>query len=123
MKAQELMDRHRPALLEILSNASPALQGNGEVAAFLNRVLDDEEKIDLMPPKRPMLAGEDTFWWCVEQLLLLGDITRPANDPYLLMMIDNLKSFAELVRQRQPLPPGYRVEWEDLDEPADEFGT
>ena len=111
MNGEELMERHKPELLAILRDASPAVQGNRQVAAFLGRVLDDEEAVDLMPPRRPPLPGEEAFWWCIEQLLLLCDIARPANDPYLLMVLEDLKSFAERVECRQPLPPGYRLDW------------
>lgn len=111
MNGEELMERHRPELLGILKGASPALQGNRQVAAFLSRVLDDEEAVDLMPPRRPPLPGEEAFWWCIEQLLLLCDSARPAQDPYLLMVLSDLQSFAARVERRQPLPPGYRLDW------------
>lgn len=119
MTAQELMERHKPQLIETLKNASPAVQGNAEIMEFLGRVLDDEEKVDLMPPRRPVLPGEDVFWWCVEQLLLLTDIVRPASDPYLLMIIEDLKSFGERLERNEPLPPGYQVGWLDFDELID----
>ena len=111
MNGEELMERRKPELLAILRDASPAVQGNRQVAAFLGRVLDDEEAVDLMPPRRPPLPGEEAFWWCIEQLLLLCDIARPANDPHLLMVLEDLKSFAERVERRQPLPLGYRLDW------------
>ena len=41
MHARQLLNPHRPELIDILKNASPAVLGNPEVAAFLNRVLDD----------------------------------------------------------------------------------
>lgn len=111
MNGAQLMERHRPELLGILRGASPALQGNRRVAAFLSQVLDDEEAVELMPPRRPPLPGEEAFWWCIEQLLLLGDIAKPADDPYLLMLVEDLKSFADRVELCQPLPPGYRLDW------------
>ena len=111
MNGEELMERHRPELLGILRNASPALQGDRQVAAFLNQVLDDEQAVDLRPPRRPPLPGEEAFWWCIEQLLLLSDLARPAQDPYLQMVLADLKSFAERVEGRQPLPPGYHLDW------------
>ncbi len=110
------MARHQPELLGILRGASPALQGNKAVAAFLSRVLDDEERLDLMPPRRPPLPGEEAFWWCIEQLLLLCDLARPPNDPYLLMLVDDLRAFADLVERRAPLPPGYRLDWTECEE-------
>ncbi len=113
MNAQQLMDRHRPALIAILKNASPALQGAPEVAAFLNQVLDDEEQVALMPPSRPALPGEEVFWWCVEQLLLLCDLARPAQDPYLQMVLADLRTFAGRLERCEPLPPGYRLDWLD----------
>ena len=111
MNGRQLMERHKPELLGILRGASPALQGSRQVAAFLNRVLDDEQAVELMPPRRPPLPGEEAFWWCIEQLLLLCDIARPADDPYLLMLIADLKSFADRVELGRPLPPGYRLDW------------
>ena len=99
----------------MLRNASPALQGSKEAAAFLGRVLDDEESVDAMPPRRPPLPGEGAFWWCIEQLLLLCDLARPPDDAYLLVLIDQLRTFADLVEQRRPLPPGYRLDWMGCD--------
>ena len=68
-----------------------------------------------MPPRRPALPGEEVFWWCVEQLLLLCDIARPAEDPYLRRMIDSLQSFAGWLERAEPLPSGYRLDCLDSD--------
>ena len=117
MDAMELLDKHRDALAERLRDVTAQnVQGNVELSEWLSTVLDDEEKVELMPPRRPVLPGEDVFWWCVEQLLLLGDIVLPATDPYLQMIVQDLNAFAERVANREPLPPGYQVGWLDFDQ-------
>ena len=110
------MARHRPQLVGILRGASPSLQGDREVAAFLSRVLDDEELVDAMPPRRPPLPGEEAFWWCVEQLLLLCDLARPPNDTYLLMLLHDLRALADVVERRGSLPSGCRLDWMECQE-------
>ena len=116
LTGEALIERHAPKLVEHLRDASPAVQGNEKIKEFLDGVLSDEEKVELMPPRRPVLPGEDVFWWCVEQLLLLNDVIRPATDPYLLMIVEDLKSFAGRLERREPLPLGYQVGWLDFDE-------
>ena len=114
---EALLERHKPKLIETLRNATPAtVQGNEETKEFLNIVLEDEEKVATMPPRRPVLPGEDVFWWCVEQLLLVTDIVRPATDPYLQMIVEDLKGFADRLENGEELPPGYQVGWLDFDE-------
>ena len=107
MQAQTFLERHTPRLTEIANAASPELQGNADTRKFLTQIHADFETVVDKPGKRPSLPGEDVFWWCVTILEELSELPprQPTSNPYIVMMLDQLRSMATRLVNAEPLPP------------------
>ena len=120
MKANTFLHRHTPRLVEIANGASADLLGDKAVSRFLERVHADFEAVVDRPGRRPSLPGEDVFWWCITILEELADTSGPgpARDPYVLMMLDQLRGMGARLANAQPLPPEFQIHWFDDTEEA-----
>ena len=120
MQAQAFLRRYTARLIAIANAASPELQGSADIGQLLNRVHADFEAVVDKPGKRPSLPGEDVFWWCVTILEELAEITRrgTTTEPYISMMIDQLRSMGSRLANSEPLPPEFQIHW--FDDPAAE---
>ena len=118
MEARYFLARHRPRLIEIAKGASPALQGDPDLGKLLEEIYRDFDSVPDKPGKREALPGEDVFWWCVTILEELEEVVRPGpkTDPYLLMMIDQLKDMGGRLERNEPLPSRFGIHWFDEDE-------
>lgn len=123
MEAQLFLARHRPRLIEIAKGASPALQGDQNLTKLLEEIYRDFDSVPDKPGKRDSLPGEDVFWWCVTILEELEEVARPGpeTDPYLMMMIEQLKDMGGRLERDEPLPSRYGIHWfDELDEEWDD---
>ena len=113
MQAQAFLERHTPTLLEIATTAGPSIAGRADLAGFLARVHADFETVADKPGRRPSLPGEDVFWWCVTLLEEFDELPSgaAAKDPYIAMLVDQLKSLASRLDAREPLPSGLDIHW------------
>ena len=120
MQAQGFLDRYTARLIAIANAAGPELQGSADIGQLLNRVHADFEAVVDKPGKRPSLPGEDVFWWCITILEELADMTHPGAtaDPYVAMMIDQLRGMGLRLADSEPLPPEFQIHW--FDDPAAE---
>ena len=118
MQAQAFLDRHSPRLIEIANAADPELTRNSEISEFVDRIHADFETVTDKPGKRPSLPGEDVFWWCITILEELGELPRsgPTGDPYVLMMLDQLRAMGPRLASAEPLPPEFQIHWFDDDQ-------
>ena len=110
-------------MIRIAKDASPELLGNRRIVRFIDRLHRDFETVEDKPGKRGSLPGEDVFWWCVTILEELTEIHRPASakDPYVLLMLDQLRSMGPRLEQGEPLPPEFQIHWfDDLEDPPDD---
>ena len=119
MQAQAFLERHSRRLVEIASGASTTLLGDNAVARFLDRVHADFETVEDKPGRRTSLPGEDVFWWCVTILEELAETRGPgsARDPYVAMMLDQLRGMGTRLANAEPLPPEFQLHW--FDDPED----
>ena len=120
MQANTFLHRHSPRLIEIANGASADLLGDKALGRFLERVHADFEAVTDKPGRRPSLPGEDVFWWCITILEELAE-TRgpgPARDPYVVMMLDQLRSMGVRLANAEPLPPEFQIHWFDDAEDA-----
>ena len=117
MQAQAFLERHTPRLLEIANGAGPHLLGATDTRRFLNDVHADFETVVDKPGKRSSLPGEDVFWWSVTILEELADLTRSGTqkDPYVAMMLDQLRGMGSRLANQEPLPPEFQIHWFDDD--------
>ena len=115
MQARAFLEQHRPRMIELARGASPALLRNAEVEAFLNRIHKSFETVEDRPSSRPALPGEDVFWWCVTILEDLSDLppSDTALDPYVELMLSQLRDMAPRLERLEPLPPDHRIYWFD----------
>lgn len=115
MEARLFLARHRPRLIEIASSASPALQGDADLTKLLEEIYRDFDTVSDKPGKRESLPGEDVFWWCVTILEELEEVARPGSktDPYLSMMIEQLKDMGGRLERNEPLPARFGIHWFD----------
>jgi hypothetical protein len=122
MEPTEFLARHRPRMLEILRDVSPALQGNREVRRFLDLVDDDFEQVTSTPKDRDYLPGEDVFWWCHSQLWELTEIVHPPRqlDPWVRYMLDDLRDMRGRLERNEPLPDTHYIGWFDDTVPPDD---
>ena len=120
MQAKDFLDQHTPRLVEIANGASPDLLGDKAVAGFLERVHADFEVVVDKPGRRPSLPGEDVFWWCITILEELAETRGPgtARDPYVSMMLDQLRGMGTRLADAEPLPPEFQIHWFDDAEDA-----
>ena len=125
MEARFFLARHRPRLIEIAKGASPALQGDADLTKFIEEIYVDFDSVPDKPGKREPLPGEDVFWWCVTILEELEEVVRPGpkTDPYLEMMIEQLRSMGSRLERNEPLPSQFGIHWfgESDDEWEDEW--
>ena len=121
MEAQTFLERHSPRMIRIAKGTSPQLLGNRRIVRFLDRLHRDFETVEDKPGKRDPLPGEDVFWWCVTILEELTEIVRPGSikEPYVLMMLDQLRSMGPKLENAEPLPPEFQIHWFDDDEEED----
>lgn len=121
MQAQAFLERHSPRMIRIAKDTSPELLGNRRVARFLDRLHRDFETVADKPGKRDPLPGEDVFWWCVTILEELTEIRGLGSrkDPYVLMMLDQLRSMGPRLEKGEPLPPEFQIHWFDDQEEDD----
>ncbi|TVS18111.1 MAG: hypothetical protein EA417_04525 [Gammaproteobacteria bacterium] len=109
MNMKTFLEQYRPQLQRYVDRASPELIGNAELDAFLVRVEAELRQVDEPPPfARKLLPGEDTFFWCLDQLAIIAD---PASgysrtDPWACAVVADVAELAPRLRARQPLPPG-----------------
>ena len=122
MQATEFLDAHRPHMLEVTADPTAKLLGNATVRTYLDKLHADFETVEDKPGKRPSLPGEDTFWWSVTILEELAEVTKPngATEPYVLMMLDQLRSMHSRLEAGEDLPPEFQIHWCDIDEPDEE---
>ncbi len=123
MEARSFLARHRPRLIEIAKGASPALQGDRNLTKLLEEIYRDFDSVPDKPGKRDSLPGEDVFWWCVTILEELEEVERPGpkTDPYLMMMIEQLKEMGGRLERDEPLPSRFGIHWfDELDEEWDD---
>ncbi len=121
MEAQTFLKRHSPRMIRITKDTSPQLLGNRRIARFLDRLHRDFETVEDKPGKRDPLPGEDVFWWCVTILEELTEIVRPGSikEPYVLMMLDQLRSMGPRLENGEPLPREFQIHWFDDGEEDD----
>ena len=122
MQAKAFLDQHSPRLVEIATSASRTLLGDHAVTCFLDRVHADFQTVDDKPGRRPSLPREDVFWWCISILEELTDLGGPdaARDPYVVMMLDQLRDMGTRLANAEPLPPQFQIHW--FDDPAADTG-
>ncbi len=122
MQATAFLEQHSQRLLEIANGASTALLGDHAVARFLERIHADFETVEDKPGRRDSLPGEDVFWWCVTILEELAETrgAESARDPYLVMMLDQLRGMGARLANAEPLPPEFEIHWFDESEEADD---
>lgn len=121
LQAQAFLERHSPRMIRIAKDTSPELLGNRRIARFLDRLHRDFETVEDKPGKRDPLPGEDVFWWCVTILEELTEIRGLSSrkDPYVLMMLDQLRSMGPRLENGEPLPPEFQIHWFDDQEEDD----
>lgn len=121
LEAQAFLERHSPRMIRIAKDTSPELLGNRRIARFLDRLHRDFETVEDKPGKRDPLPGEDVFWWCVTILEELTEIRGLGSrkDPYVLMMLDQLRSMGPRLENGEPLPPEFQIHWFDDQEEDD----
>lgn len=115
MRAQAFLEQHRGKMIELAQGASAQLVGNTEVEAFLDVIHQSFEQVVDRPSGRPALPGEDVFWWCVTILEDLSELP-PANtalDPYVELMLGQLRGMAPRLEGLQALPDDHRIYWFD----------
>lgn len=112
MQMQRFLEEQVPRLLRYVEHADEALVGNPEVDAF---VCDLEEVLGRVTwPRagaRVWLPGEDTFFWCLDQLGILADPRSgfSRGDPWVACQLGDLRAMAQRLRAGQSLPPGYEI--------------
>lgn len=122
MQANAFLEQHSARLVEIANGASKALLGDNAVSRFLERLHADFETVEDKPGRRPSLPGEDVFWWCITILEELAEMrgSNSARDPYVVMMLDQLRGMGTRLANAEPLPPEFQIHWfDDTDDPED----
>ena len=122
MQAQAFLERHSQRLIDIANGASTALLGDNAVTRFLDRVHADFEMVEDKPGRRASLPGEDVFWWCITILEELSETQGPGStrDPYVAMMLDQLRGMGSHLANAEPLPPEFQLHWfDDVEDVSD----
>ncbi len=112
MKMERFLDEQIPNLLRYLDDATTAVVGNPEVDAFIGRLEQALEEVEgPRPGVRAWLSGENTFFWCLDQLAILADPRSgySRSDPWVSHQLADLREMAHRLRARQNLPPGRAV--------------
>jgi len=125
MQAEAFLTRYRDDVLKMARLPGAELLGNRKAAELIRRIQADEQVIDVMPPRRDMLPGEDAFWFCVMQMEEFVEMTWPgaAQEPFVQFLMKDLQRAVESLEHGRDLPMGMMVHWMDLDEPLDELRT
>lgn len=120
MKMERFLETQVPRLLRYLENADPGVVGNPEVDAF---VCDLEEALENVEGPRPgvraWLPGENTFFWCLDQLAILADPRSgySGSDPWVGHQLADLREMGQRLRAGQNLPPDREIHFiEPFDE-------
>lgn len=111
MTPEDLLSIHVPPLVSLIRKMTVDDFDAAVTCATLGGILESADKVESMPPHREPVPGEDSFWWCVETMLLLTDSPHPNANPSLQAWLDELQRIADLAEARQPLPEGYTVDW------------
>ena len=125
MKAHELIELHRDQMIRFLEMASPASQGDKTLLRFTDRVEADLERVPVTPENRAYFRSQDVFFYCLSKLEELADIVRPSKrtDPYVQIMLDDLKDLVMRLKDGRGLPSGMEVGWfgdfDDIDDMDD----
>lgn len=112
MNMEQFLETQVPRLLRYLEDVDPALIGNPEVDAL---VCDIEQALGEVEGPRPgvraWLPGENTFFWCLDQLAILADPRSgySRSDPWVRHQLGDLREMARRLRAGQNLPPGREV--------------
>ena len=115
MRANTFLSQHNRQLIETAKDASPGILGHASTGRLLRRVHADFEAVVNKPGRRPSLPGEDVFWRCVTILEELAD-TSPlgtTRDPYVSMMLAQLRSMGSRLANAERLPPEFQIHWFD----------
>lgn len=122
MQAKAFLDQHSPRLVGIANGASAALLGDNAVSRFLEHLHADFETVEDKTGRRPSLPGVDVFWWCITILEELAHMrgSCAARDPYVVMMLDQLRGMGTRLANAEPLPPEFQIHWfDDADDSGD----
>ncbi len=122
MQARAFLEQHRQRMVDVAKQASPKLLGSAEVAAFLDDVHRGFDAVEDRPSGREPLPGEEVFWWCVTILEDLSELpaSEAAQDPYVKLMLSQLRDMAPRLERLEPLPADHRIYWFDDLEPLPE---
>ncbi len=124
MLAALFLMRYRDEVLALARQASTKLPGNPRIAPLVERIHADEQLVDVMPPRRDMLPGENAFWYCVMQLEEFAEMTwkGAADEPYVQYLLQDLRDAADSLAHNRDLPPRLMVYWDDPeDDDLDNF--
>jgi|GEM_PF-3523742 len=118
MLAALFLMRYRDEVLELARQAAPDLPGNPRIEPLVERIHADEHLVDVMPPRRDMLPGENAFWYCVMQLEEFAGMTwkGAAEEPYVQYLLQDLRDAADALAHNRELPPGLMVHWDHPDD-------
>lgn len=118
MLAALFLMRYRDEVLALARQAAATLPGNPRIEPLVKRIHADEHLVDVMPPRRDMLPGENAFWYCVMQLEEFAGMTwkGAAAEPYVQYLLQDLRDAADALANNRELPPGLMVYWEDPDD-------
>jgi hypothetical protein len=123
MLAALFLMRYRDEVLALARHASTKLPGDPRITPLVERIHADEQLVDVMPPRRDMLPGENAFWFCVMQLEEFAEMTwkGAAKEPYVQYLLQDLRDAADALAHNRELPPGLMVHWDDPDDDPDLF--
>jgi len=121
MKMERFLETQVPRLLRYLENADLGVVGNPEVDAFVCDLEQALEEVEGPRPgvRRAWLPGENTFFWCLDQLAILADPRSgySRSDPWIVHQLGDLREMAQRLRAGQNLPPHREIHFM---EPFDE---
>lgn len=112
MKMERFLEEQIPRLLRYLDHATGVVVANPEVDAFVRDLEQALEEVEgPWPGVRAWLPGEDTFFWCLDQLAILADPRSgySCGDPWVSHQLADLREMAQRLRAGQNLPPGREI--------------
>ncbi len=118
MLAALFLMRYRDEVLALARKPGTSLPGNPRIAPLVERIHADEHLVEVMPPRRDMLPGENAFWFCVMQLEEFAEMTwkGASEEPYVQYLLQDLRDAADALAHNRELPPGLMVHWDDPDD-------